>query len=292
MKSRWILNFVLLILVVLIGLFLYSRPKQELIEAKDYEVSTLKLASINNIRVEFPTKAAVAFEKVDGYWYLEQPYKTRADQMMVQKVLSVIAAKSAQRFPAEDISRFGLDQPKLKLKLNEEVFVFGTFNPVSGEQYVAYNGFVYLLPVNYSENAETQVTEFIDKSPLKPDEKIAGFDFSGLEQFDSVPLKLEMVNNEWKASLAKAKVDQKAMMEWFDAYWRYIRVQSVEPYIPNSKMKYPSFDIKLTNGKKIYFEKLQESPEFLIGRPDEGMIYHVPADIGFVLLNPPVELPK
>jgi hypothetical protein len=292
MKSRWKLNLVLLVLVVFIGVFLYSRPKEEVAATKDYEVSTLKLAGINHIRAEFPAKAAVAFEKINGYWYIEQPYKTRADQMMVQKVLSIVAAKSIQRFPAEDISRFGLDQPKLKLKLNEETFVFGTFNPVSGEQYVSYNGYVYLLPVNYSENAETQITEFIDKSPLKPDEKIAGFDFSGLEQFDSVPLSLDIVNNEWKASLAKAKVDQKAMAEWFDAYWRYIRVQSVEPYIPNSKAKYPSFDIKLTNGKKIYFEKLQESPEFLIGRPDEGMIYHVPADIGFVLLNPPVELPK
>jgi hypothetical protein len=42
------------------------------------------------------------------------------------------------------------------------VFLFGTFNPVSAEQYVSYAGIVYLLPVNYSENAETQITEFID----------------------------------------------------------------------------------------------------------------------------------
>jgi hypothetical protein len=69
-------------------------------------------------------------------------------------------------------------------------------------------------------------------------------------------------------------------------------VQSVEPYLANHKAKHPSFEIKLTDGKKVRFEKLQESPEFLIGRPDEGMLYHVPADIGFVLLNPPIELVK
>jgi hypothetical protein len=292
MKSRWLLNLLLLVLVLGLATFIYLRPKEDVVEIKDYEVSTLKLGSINRISIEFPAKAAVVFEKHDGYWYIDKPYRTRADQIMVQKVLSIIAAKSAQRFLAEDIARFGLDQPRLVLKLNDEVFLFGTFNPVSAEQYVSYAGFVYLLPVNYSENAETQITEFIDKNPLRPNEKIAGFDFSNLEQWESSGLKLDLVDGKWHASIAKAKLNQSELTEWFDAYWRFMSVQSVEPYLANHKAKHPSFEIKLTDGKKVRFEKLQESPEFLIGRPDEGMLYHVPADIGFVLLNPPIELVK
>lgn len=134
MKSRWLVNLFLLVLVVGIAGVLYLRPKEAVVVAKDFEVSTLKLGAIKNISIEFPAKAAVAFEKNDGYWYIQKPFKTRADQMAVQKVLSIIAAKSAQRFPAEDLSRFGLDQPKLKLKLDNEEFLFGTFNPVTAEQ--------------------------------------------------------------------------------------------------------------------------------------------------------------
>ena len=36
----------------------------------------------------------------------------------------------------------------------------------------------------------------------------------------------------------------------------------------------------------------EESPELLLGRPDEGLMYHVPPDIGFTLLNPPINLGK
>ena len=34
------------------------------------------------------------------------------------------------------------------------------------------------------------------------------------------------------------------------------------------------------------------TPELLLGRPDEGTLYHVPMDVGFTLLNPPINLGK
>jgi hypothetical protein len=82
------------------------------------------------------------------------------------------------------------------------------------------------------------------------------------------------------------------MNEWFDSFWRNISVQRVQPYTPDRKMTYPSFEVKLSDGRKVHFDKIQESPELLLGRPDEGMIYHVPPDIGFTLLNPPINLGK
>ena len=50
------------------------------------------------------------------------------------------------------------------------------------------------------------------------------------------------------------------------------------------------FEDQLKNGKKIHFDKIQESPELLIGRPDEGIIYHFSNDAGFTMLNPPLNI--
>ena len=85
---------------------------------------------------------------------------------------------------------------------------------------------------------------------------------------------------------------QNEMNEWFDSYWRNISVLRVEPYTPDRKTTYPSFEVKLSDGNKVHLDKIQESPELLLGRPDEGMMYHVPPDIGFTLLNPPINLGK
>ena len=294
MKSRWLVNILLLLLVLGIFAFIKSRPQQEVAKETAYEVSTLKLADFSNISVEFPAKAPVAFEKVDGYWYIAKPYKARADQVLVMRILSLVGAKSPQKFEATDLTQFGLDQPKLKLKFNNEEFIFGTFNPVTSEQYVAYNNHVYLLPVSYAESAQSPVEEYLDKTPFKPDEqkKIAGFDFSHLEQWEEARLNVDLVDGKWKASPEKAKPTQNEMNEWFDSYWRNMSVQRVEPYTPDRKTTYPSFEVKLNDGRKVHLDKIQESPELLLGRPDEGMMYHVPPDIGFTLLNPPVNLGK
>jgi hypothetical protein len=294
MKSRWLVNILLLALVLGIGAFIKFRPQQAVVKEATYEVSSLKLATFTKISVEFPAKAPVAFEKVDGYWYIAKPYNARADQMLVMRILSLVAAKSTQKFQATDLTQFGLDQPKLKLKFDNEEFTFGTFNPVTSEQYVAHNNFVYLLPVSYAENAQSPVEEYLDKSPFKPNEqkKIAGFDFSRLEQWEETRLNVDLANGKWTTSVAKANPKQNEMNEWFDSYWRNISVLRVEPYTPDRKTTYPSFEVKLSDGHKVHLDKIQESPELLLGRPDEGMMYHVPPDIGFTLLNPPINLGK
>ncbi|HYG12825.1 MAG TPA: DUF4340 domain-containing protein, partial [Methylophilaceae bacterium] len=138
MKSRWLVNLVLLLLVAGIVTFLYLRPQSQEQGQKSYEISTHKLADFSRIRVEFPAKAPAVFEKIDGHWRIVDPYGARADLMSMQRMLSIVAAQSPVKFPATDLARFGLDKPKLRLKLDEEEFLFGTYNPVTSEQYVAY----------------------------------------------------------------------------------------------------------------------------------------------------------
>lgn len=292
MIKRWLVNFGLLLLIAGIVAFLYLRPQPENNEQAVHEITNLKLGDFSKVSVEFPAKAPVTFEKIDGYWHLTRPYKTRADQLSVQRILSIVAATSKEKFETSNLEKFGLDQPKLKIRLDEEEFLFGTYNPVSGEQYVAYQDAVYLIPTTYSESAGVQVTELIDKSPLKPTEKIAGFDFSRLEQWEEIRLNIDLVEGRWKVSTEKAKPVQDEMNEWLDLTWIQSAAKSVEPYTPDRSATYPSFQVKLEGGGKVHFDKIQESPELLLGRPDEGLIYHFAPDMGFAMLNPPVHIPK
>lgn len=297
MKKRWILNLILLSVVASLVAFLYLRPKTEVAKASAYEVSHYKLAEFNAISVEFPTKAAVIFEKIDGLWRLTAPYKTRADQASVQRILAIVAANSAEKITTEDLGKFGLNNPSIKLKLfrdqnNSEVFLFGTYNPVTGEQYIAHRNTVYLVSSAYAEAASTQVIELIDKAPLKPTEKVAGFNFSRLEQWEDSKLNVDLVDGKWKVSIANANPLQNELNEWLDYNWVHNLAKSVELYAPDRKTTYPSFEVKLADGQKIHFDKIQESPDLILGRPDEGLKYYFPQDVGFVMVNPPLNLPN
>jgi hypothetical protein len=292
MKSRWIVNLVLLVLVAALGAFLYLQPKAVPEGPKSYEISSMRLGDFNKVSIEFPAKAPIVFEKIDGNWRITKPFDARADLLSVQRILSIVAATTTEKFPLGDPSQFGLDQPKLKLKLNDEEFLFGTINPVSGEQYVQYKDSVYLVQTTYSESAGIQIEEMMDKSPFKPGEKPVGFDFSRLEQWEDSRLQVDLTDGKWTTSVPNAKLTQNEMNEWFDEYWKHMVVASVERYTPDRRATYPSLEVKLENGTKVHFDKMQEAPEIILGRPDEGIKYHMPADSGFTMLNPPVTIAK
>ncbi len=225
------------------------------------------------------------------------PNQTRADQASVQRILSIIAARSKEKIVSTDLEKFGLKNPAIKLKLfrdknNSEEFLFGTHNPVTEEQYVAHHNAIYLLPNTYAEAASTQIIELVDKQPLKPTEKVAGFDFSRLEQWEQSRLSIGLADGKWQVSIAGAKPQQNELNEWLDFSWLHASAKSVEFYTPDRKATYPSFEVKLVDGSRVHFDKLQESPELILARPDEGLMYHFDAEAGFNMLNPPINLPK
>lgn len=296
MQKRWLVNVIMLLLVIGIGGFLYLKPAPT-VETKQFEVSSLKMAGFNQVKAEFPAKAATIFEKKDGYWMMRKPYATRADQPSVQRIISIIAATTATKLPLQDPSKYGLDQPSLKLTLSgeagEHVFTFGTFNPVTEEQYVGYADAVFLLSGQYGEAAATQPIEMVDKSPLAPAERkqLAGFDLAHLEQWEVNALKVTLSDTgQWQVNDAKAKPTQNELNEWMDFSWAQSQAKAVEIYTPDRRQTYPSFEVLLRNGQKIHFDKMQESPEYLLARPDEGLIYHYSNDVGFTMVNPPINL--
>lgn len=296
MKKRWLLNLVMLAVVAGLVAFLYLRPKVNNDEPPLHEVSALKLADFSAIKAEFPAKVPTSFEKIDGFWRMTSPYKTRADQISVQRILAIIAAKSKEKFPATDLEKYGLDKPELRLKLTKttgvEAFSFGTYNSVTEEQYVGYKDAVYLLSGSYAEAATSQPIELIEKTPLTKNEakQIAGFDFSRLEQWQANALNIDVADGKWKTNEPKAKITQNEMNEWLDFSWVQAQAKQVELYVPDHKITYPAFDIKLKDGKKVHFDKIQEAPDLLLGRPDEGVMYHFSNDVGFTMLNPPLNL--
>lgn len=294
MKNRWLINIILLVIVLSISLFLFLKPAK-IKQTKQFSISTFNLSDFDSIKVDFPSKASVILKKSSESWDMIEPVKARADQFSVQKIISIVATSSSEKLPSNDLAKYGLDKPTMKLKLihkgQEEEFIFGTYNSVTEDQYLLYKDNVYLISGSYSESAATQPIELIDKLPLSQFEEIKYFDFSRLEQWQSKRLKVTRNNNEWSANDG-SQFKQNEMAEWFDMTWVKNPAKSVEKYSIDSRIPYKSFDIHTIDGKKITFIRVQESPETQLYRTDEGLLYHFGSDIGFTMMNPPIEHSK
>ena len=294
MKNKWLINIILLVMVLSISLFLFLKPTK-IKQTKQFSISTFNLSDFDSIKIDFPSRASVIFKKSTESWDMIEPVKGRADQFSVQKIISIVATSSSEKLPSNDLAKYGLDKPTMKLKLvhkgQEEEFIFGTYNSVTEDQYLLYKENVYLISGSYSEAAATQPIELIDKLPLTKSEEIKYFDFSRLEQWQSKRLKVTRNNNEWSANEG-SQFKQNEMAEWFDMTWVKNPAKSVEKSSIDLRVPYKSFDIHTIDGKKITFLRLQESPETKLYRVDEGLLYNFGSDIGFTMMNPPIEHSK
>ncbi len=294
MKNKWLINIILLVMVLSISLFLFLKPTK-IKQTKQFSISTFNLSDFDSIKIDFPSRASVILKKSTESWDMIEPVKGRADQFSVQKIISIVATSSSEKLPSNDLAKYGLDKPTMKLKLihkgQEEEFIFGTYNSVTEDQYLLYKENVYLISGSYSEAAATQPIELIDKLPLTKSEEIKYFDFSRLEQWQSKRLKVTRNNNEWSANEG-SQFKQNEMAEWFDMTWVKNPAKSVEKSSIDLRIPYKSFDIHTIDGKKITFLRVQESPETKLYRVDEGLLYHFGSDIGFTMMNPPIEHSK
>ena len=293
MKSRWLTNIGLLIIVLITLFYSLTIFQKEPVESSKFELTKFKLSDFNELKIDFPSKISTHFKIIDNHWKMISPYKARADELYVYRILSILATSSLEKLSAADLSKYGLDQPKLKItflggSLNE-VILFGTYNPINEDQYVLYKNNVFLINGGYSETASYMPVELIEKNPIAKSEKIKSFDFSRLEQWQDSRLKLNYNNNIWSVKGKNLSIIQADANEWYEMTWQNIPAKSVKPYKMDERLGYKSFDITLNNNQKLTFYRIQESPELLLFRKDEGLLYHFAGDLGFTMLNPHVQ---
>ena len=275
--------------------FFYSWTifQKEPVESIRFELSKFKLSDFNELKIDFPSRISTHFKIVDNHWRMLSPHKARAEELYVYRILSILATSSLEKLSSDDLSKYGLDQPNLKITFLgnnlKEVFLFGTYNPINEDQYVLYKDNVFLISGGFSETAAFMPTELIEKTPIAKSEKIKSFNFSRLEQWQDSRLKLNNINNAWNVEGKNLLIAQSDVNEWYEMTWKNIPAKSVKPYKMDERIGYKSFDIVLKDNKKLTFYRIEESPELLLFRKDEGLLYHFPSDLGFTMLNPHVQ---
>lgn len=274
MRARIWLNLGLAALVIVLALLLWFKPKP--VTQPEFKLTTLTSASIDRIAIDKPGQPAIMLQKTPAGWRLIAPFEARADEEMVRRVLEITAAASLQRLPATDLGRFQLDQPLLRLALNNQEISFGMQNPLTGEVYAASQGNVYPIAPRYLAHALKIPADFAARALLAAEEKPAGFEFTNLtfKQRD---------DGKWLTAPDKPDWSQDDLNRWVDE-WRHASSLLTQPYDGTPAKE--SLTLRLRDGKIISCKILRHEPEFVLLREDEKLQYHFPADIGKHLLHP------
>lgn len=281
MKSKVLVNLVLVLLLTGMVLYAFFRPKEQ--SDPGVRLTQLKRDDITRITVERRGSPAIQLQKRDGSWRISAPLQTRADPIQVDRLTDLVTATAKHKLPAGDPGGYELDPPQVKLILNDQAFAFGRINDVTYEQYVATAGAVYLVAPFHGYGIPVEVTKLVSRKLLDDAEVPVAFDF-GRYRIVKDDRGAWAVEGAYPAQLGMPP-SQDDFNRWADE-WRFTSSLGAEPR--RSTRGKDRLIVQFKGGKKVNMEIVQRQPEFLLVRSDENMQYRFGAEVGRRLLDPRV----
>lgn len=279
----WLTLLVLTLAVGGLAAWLFYTPRES--EEKTYAVSALKPADITRIRlgrkVSAPDAAAapdeLSLEKRDGQWRITAPFQARAEEFPIERLLSVLQARSTVRYPASDLARYGLDTPLAVLTANDQAIAYGGINPTTQEQYVLAGNQVLVVPLNYAAALPRSIDALLAKALFAADEKQP-------VRFDLPEFTVALEEGTWAVAPIANEAGADERNAWVEA-WKNASALTVSRHAGPSPTE--SVKVTLKDGRIITMGIAQRTPDVVLVREDDGVAYQFFAEAGRRLLAPP-----
>jgi hypothetical protein len=264
LSKRWLINC---LLIVLIAVFTYVgiRYQQKTAYAPKNSITGLKPQNIHTATIQAADKRFV-LSKSGNQWLLEKPVQWPANNITVERLISIVTSESDSRLPAEgvDLATLGLQIPKAILSLNDTRILFGATNNIGGRRYIKVGSTVYLLPDIHLHFINQGIRGLIDRRLLPRSIPLKSLKLAELSlSKDS--------NGTWQGD-AVGEVELNRLNQIVNN-WQTLDAGGVKIY-DKSKMPGQKMVARLEDGGEIDFFLMSIKPEIVIARPDLGVQYH------------------
>jgi hypothetical protein len=276
MKSRLILNLVLLAIIAVLATLAFLEPgkkKEESMPLAAVDENALSTVTLKN-------QDTITFEKKDGHWRLVAPFQAPANEIRVRQLLDIAKASPEAQYPLkpEDLAKFELDKPKATLILGNTTLVFGGTDPINMRRYVKIGDTLYLVNDDFFHHLSAAATDYVDKKLLPENAKVREIVLPGLKASLGQ-------DGKWTREPAGDKPDLSELATlWTTA--RAIDVKRLE-----QPAKGDPVHIGLAEGTPLDFVIVQRDPEPILARPDLGLQYELTGETARQLLNLPKAQP-
>jgi hypothetical protein len=282
MRQRWLLNAGLLVVIGLLVWLVLHRSSQEK-DVAGPPLTTLTAETISQLRIERSDHPAITLEKTGAEWTLTNPVRARANPFNVESLLRILTAPGETRFPAggQDLAKFGLDQPRSRVRYGDTEIAFGSLHPLNDRIYVLHHNEIVLIPAHYLASAVYPYTNFIDSRLFEAQRKITAIklpDFTLVQQ-----------DGAWRKQPPDKRLTSDRLNE-FAAEWQNARALGVEKYSGREILdRIEISSMRDDKTEKLALGILAYKPDFVLYRRDENLEYHFTEDTGKRLLNVSVQ---
>jgi hypothetical protein len=270
MKSRYLINIVLIVLVLILYWFLNQpspRPQQVTVS----NITQNEITEITITRLELDT---IKLQKKAVGWQLISPLQAPANNTRIKLLLSILNTPSYAQLQQTDtatLTQLGFNDASTTLQLNNDSFQFGTIEPISQRRYVLYNNRVHLIDDNVAPLLKANATSFIDNKLLPLEQQVSKISLPTLNQQQMVStdtILIEQQDGHWQAVAITLSTDQ--LITLIDS-WQHAYALQV---LPLRKTTLPNSEIHLV---KIWYRDQKEPTEFELQRDDRTLYLNNPS---------------
>ncbi len=254
MSKRWLINYVLIVLIVA---FTYIGNKYNV--QTDYQpgnrISQLKAKDISQVSIQTADQT-IRLNKSETRWHIKDPIHWYANNIAIERIIGIVNSQTDSRLPSNeiDISTLGLQFPTAVLTLNQTEFVFGATNNIGKRRYILTEDTVFLIDDRHLPFITQGLTGLLDRRLLP-----------SAISFKNITLGSQDLSQEIQAN------------------WQSLEAKHIQTYQSDATPQ-QKIVATLDNEGQIEFHLLSITPEVVIARPDLGLQYHFGDDKYYELL--------
>jgi len=274
-SRRWIINYVLVVLIVIFtyvgnrfGVTTGYQPQQR--------ISTFKPADIQTIGIQ-TGDASLSLRRGAQGWLIEAPIRWPANNINIERLLSIVNSETDSRLPADEINlaTLGLQFPEAVLTFNDTQLLFGATNNIGKRRYIMVGSTVYLLPDIHLLYFSQGLTGIVDRRMLPRRYRLNILKLPGFEISRDANDSWQVINTDG--------FGQDQIVRLVDN-WQDLEASAIKPFNTSATPR-QKIEISLQDGSKLDFFVMSIDREIIIAHPQIGLQYHFPADLYYQLIS-------
>lgn len=274
MSSRSLLNVGMLLAAVLAAVVMHLYKPGETVP-KVQSLVPIAPAEIQSVEIERANSPTISLRREGSQWRMTAPVKARLDDTALARVLDLSRLGATNAFPADDLTKYGLDKPWARVTLGNHTLEFGNTNTVTEEFYVRRGGSIHAVPARSASAIPSTPSKLLAHRMFAAEDAIAAVDLPGFS--------MRHDGTRWQMSPPDPALSQDDLVRWVEQ-WSHASSVTTQPGESAAKAE---VSIELRDGRKIDISVKARTPDLVLHRRDEGLDYHFSARMAPLLLSSP-----
>ncbi len=275
MQRQSLINLLLLLIVLVLGLFVWLTP-EETTQPTQASLTNLNPADVQQIEITNNNGPRFVMQRQSGAWRMTEPYSVQANGPRIDILMDLLSTPQVEALPlpTDRLAEFGLNSPLATVTFNDTQITFGGTHPYNYRRYVRINDQLFLINDLFPHHVLAQAEDFISHALLPENTQ--------LSQINTPDWQLIKTDGRWEATPTNDDITQTQLQEKVDA-WLHTWVSKVSKAPKVTATEEITLQIEGIT-KPITLGIVRQKKQLLLVQQELGLAYRLTSDS---LLKPP-----